>query len=204
MQLAGLMRKRQPISFRVLSNSSVELGYRTMLYRIVPAVCVFLVSLCGPLAAQPTWRNQIAISGGPQWVASPFQEELQTGSGVAVTYYSRASSHVFIGLRGGYHRFEAETGTATVNIVPLHVASKVNLSLRGVQPYIGFDGGMYLLGPDNDTSTTEYGVAPKFGFRFPLFYGVDVDLNTTYEILLRDPENTAYMGLNLGVAYIFG
>lgn len=175
-----------------------------MTYRIVPAACLFLLSLCGPIAAQPIWQNQIAISGGPQYVTSPFQEALKTGRGVAVTYYSRASSHFFIGLRGAYHRFEAETGTATVNILPLHIASKYNLSLRGVQPYLGFDGGMYILGPNNESSTTEYGVAPKFGFRFPLFSGVDVDLNMTYEILLRDPENTAYIGLNLGIAYIFG
>lgn len=175
-----------------------------MLYRIVAAVSLLLLSVCAPIAAQPTWQNQIAISGGPQWVTSPFQQEMKTGRGVAVTYYSRASSHFFVGLRGGYHRFEAQIGTGAVNIVPLHIASKYNLSLRGVQPYIGVDGGMYVLGSDDETSSTEYGVAPKFGFRFPVFSGVDIDLNTTYEVLFQEPENTAYVGLNLGIAYIFG
>lgn len=84
------------------------------------------------------------------------------------------------------------------------MASKYNLSLRGVQPYLGFDGGMYLLRSETGTPSTEYGVAPKVGFRLPITTGVDVDLNTTYEVVLQESTNITYVGLDVGIAYIFG
>lgn len=63
---------------------------------------------------------------------------------------------------------------------------------------------MYLLRAETGTASTEYGIAPRVGFRLPITTGVDVDLNTTYEVVLQESTNLAYVGLNVGIAYIFG
>lgn len=165
---------------------------------------LLLTSLALPATAQPSWQNQLAVTGGAQIATGPFGDGWKTGSGLAVTYYSRPSSHFFFGLRGGYHRFQAQRGDATLNVIPAHFASKLNFTLTGVQPYVGLDGGLYFLRPESGDSTSEFGVAPKFGFRIPLASGVDLDLNATYEVILDDPDNTTYIGLNAGFAYIFG
>lgn len=165
---------------------------------------LILTSLSLPATAQPSWQNQIAVTGGPQLATGPFGDTWKTGSGLAVTYYSRPSSHFFFGLRGGYHRFQAQTGPAELNVIPLQFASKFNFTLTGLQPYVGFDGGFYLLRPNGGDDSSEFGIAPKFGFRLPIASGVDIDLNATYEVILDDPDERSYVGLNAGVAYIFG
>jgi len=157
-----------------------------------------------PATAQPTWQNQIAVTGGPQFPTENFETGWKTGSGISATYYYRPSRSFFFGLRGGYHRFQAKNAVATLNILPLQFASKFNFALTGLQPYIGFDGGFYLLRPEGGDDSSEFGVAPKFGFRIPLASGVDLDLNATYEVILNDSDNTKYFGLNAGFAYIFG
>jgi hypothetical protein len=158
----------------------------------------------GPASAQPTWQNQLAVTGGAQFPTGAFDDRVKTGSGLAATYYYRPSTYFFFGLRGGFHRFQAQGRDAQLDVVPLQFASKYNFSVTGVQPYVGLDGGFYLLRPETGDGSSEFGVAPKFGLRLPIASGVDIDLNATYEVILRDPDNTTYVGLNAGVAYIFG
>jgi hypothetical protein len=165
---------------------------------------VLLAGLTLPAAAQPSWDNQLAVTGGAQFATGSFGDAWKTGTGLAVTYYSRPSSRFFFGARVGYQRFKAQTGNSTLNVIPLHFASKYNFALTGVQPYLGVDGGLYLLRPDGPDNTSEFGVAPKFGLRFPLASGVDLDVNATYEVILNDPSNQTYLGVNAGFAYIFG
>jgi len=176
-----------------------------MLHRLLGLLLLGLaLPLSSATAQTPTWTNQLAVTGGPQFPTDTFEKAFDTGGGLAVTYYSRPSSHFFFGLRGGYHRFEAQTGDATLSVIPLHIASKYNFSLTGLQPYAGVDGGVYLLRPNEGEDDSEFGVAPKFGVRVPIAFGVDLDLNATYEVVFTDPENTTYVGLNAGFAYIFG
>lgn len=165
---------------------------------------LLLTSFSLPATAQPAWQNQIAVTGGPQFTTGPFGDAWKTGSGLAATYYYRPSSHFFFGIRGGYHRFKSTAGSETLNILPVQFASKYNFSLTGLQPYMGLDAGFYFLRPESGDNASELGVAPKFGFRIPIASGVDIDLNATYEVILNDPENTTYLGVNAGIAYIFG
>lgn len=174
------------------------------MHRFATALLFVLALSAGCAPAQPSWQNQIAVTGGAQLPTGPFADGWKTGTGLAATYYSRPSSHFFFGVRGGYHRFQAQTGSGTLNVIPLQFASKYNLSLTGLQPYLGVDGGFYLLRPEGGPDRSEFGVAPKFGLRLPIASGVDIDLNATYEVILDDPDNTTYLGLNAGVAYIFG
>lgn len=174
------------------------------MHRFVTAVLLVLAVSALPALAQPSWQNQLAVTGGAQFPTETFGDGWKTGSGLSGTYYSRPSSYFFFGLRSGYHRFQAEASDATLNLIPVHFASKLNLSLTGLQPYLGLDGGLYLLRPEQGENSSEFGVAPKFGFRIPLASGVDLDLNTTYEVLLDDPDNRPYWGVNAGFAYIFG
>jgi len=164
---------------------------------------VFAVSV-GPASAQPAWQNQIAVTGGAQLPTGPFDDRVKTGSGLAATYYYRPSTYFFFGLRGGFHRFQSRGAGGRLDVLPLQFASKLNLSVTGVQPYLGLDGGFYLRRPETGDGSSELGVAPKFGFRLPIASGVDIDLNATYEVLFTEPDNTTYLGLNAGFAYIFG
>lgn len=175
-----------------------------MLQRLLSGLLLLLVLSAGSASAQPSWQNQIAVTGGPQFTTGAFGDGFKTGSGLAAAYYYRPSTYFFFGLRGGFHRFQPQDGDAQLDVVPLQFASKYNFSVTGVQPYVGLDGGLYLLRPETGDGTSELGVAPKFGLRIPIASGVDIDLNATYEVLLQDPDNTTYVGLNAGVAYIFG
>ena len=167
-------------------------------------LALLAVALATPAMAQPSWQNQLAVTGGPQLPHGPLADDKKTGSGLALTYYHRPTSHLFLGLRGGYHRFEPKTSGTTLNVVPIHFASKLNFTLTGIQPYVGLDGGLYLIRPEGRDNTSEFGLAPKFGFRFPVASGVDIDLHATYEVILDEQENTTYFGVNGGIAYIFG
>ena len=164
---------------------------------------VLAAGLALPASAQ-SWKHQIAVNGGAQFPGGQFDDAYKTGSGLAATYYYRPSSRFFFGLRGGYHRFKARSGNQTLGIIPLHFASKYNFALTGLQPYAGLDGGFYLLRSENGDGTSEFGLAPKVGLRIPIASGVDLDVNAMYEVILDDPDNQTYIGLNAGVAYIFG
>ncbi len=167
------------------------------------AACL-LVGAATPAHGQRAWKNQIAVTGGAQLPMGDFGDAFQNGVGFDATYYYRPSRHFFIGLRSGYHWFEKTDGNSTCGVIPVHFASKYNFSLTGLQPYVGLDGGLYLLRPEGGSNTSEFGLAPQFGFRIPIASGVDIDLNATYEVILDDPNNRTYIGLNAGLAYIFG
>lgn len=173
---------------------------RTSILLILAAL---VAGLTLPATAQ-SWKHQIAVNGGAQFPAGQFDDDYKTGSGVTATYYYRPSRHFFFGLRGGYHRFKTRGNSQTLGIIPLHFASKYNFSLTGLQPYAGLDGGFYLLSSENEEGTSEFGLAPKIGLRIPIASGVDIDLNTMYEVIFNDPDNQTYIGLNAGIAYIFG
>jgi hypothetical protein len=174
------------------------------MYRVLCSGLLVLALSVLPAAAQPAWQNQIAVTGGPQLTTGAFGDDFKTGSGLAATYYYRPSTYFFFGLRGGFHRFQPQGGGGRLDVLPLQFASKYNFSVTGVQPYVGLDGGLYLLRPEGGDGSSEFGVAPKFGLRIPIASGVDIDLNATYEVVLQDPDNTTYIGLNAGFAYIFG
>lgn len=167
-------------------------------------VAWLLVGAATPAHAQRAWKNQVAITGGAQFPMRNFGDGFQTGAGGDITYYYRPSHHFFLGLRSGYHRFEQASGDGTFGVVPVHLASKYNFSLTGLQPYVGLDGGLYVLRSDGGNNPAEFGLAPQFGFRIPIASGVDIDLNATYEVILDEGERTTYIGLNAGIAYIFG
>lgn len=177
---------------------------KTVMRKTFYLIAALFIVATVPASGQPTWQNQIAVTGGPQFPTGTFERGWKTGSGIAATYYYRPSSNFFFGLRGGYHRFQAKGRNATLNLLPLQFASKYNFTLTGIQPYLGFDGGFYLLRPEGSDGSSEFGVAPKFGFRLPIASGVDIDLNATYEVIFNEGENTTYYGLNAGFAYIFG
>lgn len=165
---------------------------------------VLFVGLADSAHAQRAWKNQVALTGGAQIPMNAFADDFSTGAGFDGTYYYRTSQHFFFGVRSGYHRFEQSTGSGTFGVIPLHLASKYNFSLTGLQPYVGLDGGLYLLRPESGDNPAEPGLAPQFGFRIPIASGIDIDLNVTYEVIFQDPENTTYIGANAGLAYIFG
>lgn len=157
------------------------------------------------VASAQTWTNQLALTGGLQSPTGPFSDEYQPGVGFDGTYYYRASRSFFLGVSGGYHWFQAEGTDTVLDAIPLQLAFKANLSLTGLQPYIGADGGPVLLRTEaSNIDTNHFGVAPKFGVRLPIVRGADLDLNLTYEVIFTDPETTTYIGANAGVAYIFG
>lgn len=166
---------------------------------------VGLLAVLPPSTTAQSWQNQMSFTAGPQVPTGSLAQTFNTGVGLAGTYYYRTSSHFFVGLRGGYHRLENPTQNVGWTVVPLHFASKINFSLTGLQPYLGLTGGAYIVEPDgSDDGRVDAGAGPQFGFRLPVAWGLDIDLNATYEVLFSESDSYAYVGLNAGLAYIFG
>ncbi|MFO8232561.1 MAG: outer membrane beta-barrel protein [Longimonas sp.] len=147
-----------------------------------------------------SWQHQLYFNGGPQFVTGDAADAYQTGLALEGGYYYRATNTFFVGVAGGYHQFKGEGNVSDIDIIPLHLAAKYNFSLTGVQPYIGMEGGPYIV--SNGESSTDFGLAPRLGVRIPLSSGFDLDLNVKYNMIFQDNDDFTYVGLNGGPAYI--
>lgn len=146
------------------------------------------------------WQHQVYFNGGAQFITGDASDAYKTGLAIDGGYYYRASRALFIGVAGGYHQFAGQGATPDIDIIPVHLATKYNFSLTGVQPYIGVEGGPYFVNAAENT--TEFGLAPRLGLRIPLSPGFDLDLNVKYNVIFQDNDEFTYVGLNGGPAYI--
>ena len=175
---------------------------------IPPIVLViFLTGLSVDATAQtPSWQHQLYVNAGPQFVTGPASDASDTGFGIDGGYYYRADRAFFIGLTAGFHQFSSSSG-ANWTVIPLNATAKYNFSLTGIQPYIGADGGPFVLSngdsQTNGDSGTKFGIAPRLGLRIPVARGVDIDLTLKYSVVFDGPDNVTYAGTNGGFAYIF-
>ena len=175
---------------------------------ILPTVlAIFLTGLSADATAQtPSWQHQLYVNAGPQFVTGSASDALGTGFGIDGGYYYRADRAFFIGFTGGFHQFSADNG-GDLTVIPLNATAKYNFSLTGIQPYIGADGGPFVLSNGNSEtnvdSGTKFGIAPRLGLRIPVARGVDIDLTLKYSVVFGDPDNVTYVGTNGGFAYIF-
>ncbi|PSQ86135.1 MAG: hypothetical protein BRD43_07705 [Bacteroidetes bacterium QS_4_64_154] len=144
-----------------------------MKHFILPALLTFfLTGLSADATAQtPSWQHQLYVNAGPQFVTGSASDALGTGFGIDGGYYYRADT------------------------------AKYNFSLTGIQPYIGADGGPFVL--SNGDSETKFGIAPRLGLRIPIARGIDIDLTLKYSVVFNDSDNVTYVGTNGGFAYIF-
>ena len=173
-----------------------------MKHFILPALLAFfLTGLSADATAQtPSWQHQLYVNAGPQFVTGSASDALGTGFGIDGGYYYRADRAFFIGLTAGFHQFSSSSG-ANLTVVPLNATAKYNFSLTGIQPYIGADGGPFVL--SNGDSGTKFGIAPRLGLRIPVARGIDIDLTLKYSVVFNDSDNVTYVGTNGGFAYIF-
>lgn len=163
---------------------------------------LLLLAVAAPEQADAqNWQNQIYFNAGPQFVTGDASDAYKTGLAIDGGYYYRASSNFFIGLAGGYHQFEGEGAVDKRTVIPVHLAAKYNFSLTGVQPYIGLEGGPYFQNSGGE-GQTDFGLAPRIGFRIPLSRGFDLDINAKYNVVFQEDDNFNYVGLNGGPAYI--
>lgn len=169
--------------------------------RLVTLFAALFLFTALPAEAQPSWRHQVYFNSGPQFVTGDASKAYKTGLAIDAGYYYRASRSAFIGIAGGYHQFAGDaSGVGDLNIIPINLALKYNFSLTGIQPYVGAEGGPYLV--SNGESETNFGVTPRLGLRIPLAEGIDLDLNVKYNVIFQDPENFTYVGANGGFSYI--
>jgi hypothetical protein len=153
-------------------------------------------------AQTPSWKHQVVFNSGPQFATGDVGENLKTGLAIDVGYYYRAADAFFVGVFGGYHQFAGEGNTLDADIIPLNLAFKYNFSLTGIQPYVGAEGGAFVVSRGSDNSETNLGIAPRLGVRVPLSEGIDLDLNVKYNVIFQDETNFTYVGANGGFAYI--
>jgi len=167
------------------------------------ALLVAVLLAAAPLVASaqtPTWQHQIVFNSGPQFVTGDRSEAFKTGFAIDVGYYYRATDHFFVGAYGGYHQFVGTNGGSDRDVIPVNLAVKYNLSLTGLQPYVGLEGGPVFL--SNGRRSTEAGLAPRIGLRVPLSRGIDLDLTLKYNAIFRGDSSFTYVGANGGFAYI--
>lgn len=164
---------------------------------------LFLAVLPLSASAQtPSWQHQVVFNAGPQFVTGDASDGFKTGLAIDAGYYYRAADAFFIGAFGGLHQFKGKGGTSDLNVVPLNLAVKYNFSLTGVQPYVGVEGGPFLIRPDGGDNTTEIGLVPRLGVRVPLSRGIDLDLSLKYNVIFQEDSSLTYVGANGGFAYI--
>jgi len=167
----------------------------------VLSVLLLLAVATPDRAHAQSWQNQVYFNAGPQFVTGDQADLYKTGFAIDGGYYYRASSNLFIGLAGGYHQFAGEGAVDDLTIIPVHLAAKYNFKLTGVQPYIGLEGGPYFANTGGE-GDTNFGLAPRVGFRIPLSRGFDLDINAKYNVIFQDDDNFTYVGVNGGPAYI--
>jgi opacity protein-like surface antigen len=156
------------------------------------------------------WNHQICVDAGAQ--IPDDDDGLETGYGLAFTYYYRLSNSFFFSASLGYQSFGFEDiqgydlSDLSLTIMPVTLGIRYNFTTSGLQPYIGAEAGFFLVdisGRDADVdSETEFGIIPKVGIRYPLSPGLDLDVNLKYNVIMPEDsdENMTYVGINIGVA----
>jgi hypothetical protein len=187
--------------------------------------CILVSSnLC---SQEQLWKHQIGLDAG---IALPFAKytdvyKLKTGYGFSGTYYFQFSENrnLFFSASVGYYSFEGDYWTLPgysnlLNIIPLQLGFRYNFKLTGLQPYLGFETGIFIMNSEsgNDFGTKEksreysFGITPKFGFRYPIMTSLDLDASMKImyvfykEIGRYEHYNHGQLGFNIGIAYTIG
>ena len=160
---------------------------------------------------QAVWSHQVCVDVGAQLPED--DSSLETGYGLAFTYYYRLSNSFFFSASLGYQSFPfknseyVDLSDYSFTIMPMTLGVRYNFTTSGLQPYLGVETGFFLAdisGGDADVdSETEFGIIPKVGIRYPLKPGLDLDVNLKYNVIMPEgsDENMTYVGINVGVAY---
>jgi hypothetical protein len=151
------------------------------------------------------WQKQLAFDIGPQFPSGDASDGLDAAIGFSGTfYYQLLTRNTFISASVGSHSFNRGT-TSSLNIVPVLIGFKYNFTLTGFQPYIGMEFGAYLnsatAGTISSESETDFGVMPKFGFRYPIAAGFDFDASVKYNAVFTAEPSFSFLGINGGIAY---
>jgi len=157
------------------------------------------------------WNHQVCLDVGAQIPED--DSGLETGYGIAFTYYYRLSNSFFFSASLGYQSFGLEDiqgydlSDYSITIMPITLGVRYNFTTSGLQPYLGAEIGFFVLdGTGNDIdidSRTEFGIIPKVGIRYPLNPGLDLDVNLKYNVIMPEgsDDNMTHIGINVGVAY---
>jgi hypothetical protein len=146
--------------------------------------------------SQP-WKKQIALDANIS-IPGGAGENVGTGyGGAAAFYYQLLTRNTFISASVGYNAFEGFT------IIPLLIGARYNFSITGFQPYIGVELGLYLTSYDNTVigSSSDFGLQPKIGFRYPLSPGLDFDASIKYHIITGEGDSFTILAPGIGIAY---
>jgi hypothetical protein len=167
-----------------------------MRFRTALALLLLFTAIPAFGQSQP-WKKQIALDANIS-IPGGAGESNGTGFGGAAAFYYQLLTRVtFISASVGYNSFDGFT------ITPLLIGARYNFALTGLQPYIGFELGMYLFSSDNTLvgSSSEFGFQPKIGLRYPLSPGLDFDASLKYHIITGEGDNFTIIAPGIGIAY---
>jgi len=137
------------------------------------------------------------------------------GIGGTVTGLYEFTPSISAGVQTGYISFaEKDNSGVTYSIIPITAVGKYYFSESSFKPYIGADLGVYLskakvnasvLGYNVSVSatSTDFGVAPTIGFEYLLSEKLILDANAKYTHIFTSGSSTAFIGVNVGIAYKF-
>lgn len=185
-----------------LSQSIIYLNKYILILFAWVAVCNFAFS------QDPQWKHQIEAEGSYAIPSGDFNTlvTLQNGIGGSVTYFYRAGQSWFLSANVGYYPFAFSTGPSVFEVIPVLVGIKYNLVTRGVQPYFSAEAGLFFTSQNNSVTTTSdsvlrFGIVPRFGARYPISGGLDVDVSLKHNAVLGYDPSFGFTTLNLGFAY---
>ena len=167
---------------------------------------IFITNLC--YSQDPNWKHQIEGEISAQLPGGDFKNltELNTGFGGSLSYFYRVSNNLFVSASVGYYDFVLGLSKGTFNSIPLLIGLKYNLVTKGVQPYLGIEGGIYFFKSTINNvlykdDSTRFGIVPKFGVRIPIEDGLDVDFSAKFHQMLNFDPSLNFFGINLGLSY---
>ena len=130
-----------------------------------------------------------------------------------------ATQHIGIGLSIGYYGYQVDygRGKAITSIIPVTLTGKFYILTNNVQPYIGFDAGLYLGyykeknsdGGNFSSSGSSSGFAPAVGVQFKLSNNLALSVNGKYNVIFPKDIPFSYaiknglIGCNLGLIFAF-
>jgi len=125
--------------------------------------------------------------------------------------------HIGFGLSAGYYAYQLELSEfgvktkTTASLIPIALTSKFYIMTKNVQPYIGVDAGLYIVGlkmkvegVKASASESFFGLAPVTGIQIKLSNALALDVNAKCNLIFIEGEIGYNIGFNTGIVFKFG
>ena len=150
---------------------------------------------------------------GVQFPTGSFGDIAKTGFGFTVVGKYHLKENMAVGLNIGYYGFGVkDVGVsgykATASMMPITALFEYQFGTGSVKPYVGADLGLYRFGVKEtyqgesfSSAKTYFGLAPTGGILYGLSDKLSLCANLKYNVVFSEGEDTAWLGINVGLIF---